>query len=413
MRAQVCASVRACAVVRVLRYKGHTRPCQPHNTMADPGETYTKEQYDALVQQLREHEARALAWASASKAGDRYGLAPHAMHPSSKAFAVLLSRAHSCRNVGRASKAVKMSSAAVSERIVQAVQSSEKLSQTSKTQYIRAMEIIATLGGYADTWTAIIQHDDSIAALKVKYSGKPSSILLYSTSALSSFIYLPELKQIAPAAFEAWTLLSSQQNKVLAERALSGQLTTRQAPGWVPFDEIIRMRDTLPVGSRARLLLCMYTLIPSLRNDFVNLKIYSSTPPEGVKGNYIILPVEGTASMTITEFKTSKTFGEIKQDLPAALVTEIRESLRRRPRDMLFVSPRTGLPYTAENSFSNWANAILKRTFGKPLTLTVIRHSYISSLDFNNMTPRERTNIAAKMGHSLAAQTQYRFVSRE
>lgn len=284
------------------------------------------------------------------------------------------------------------------------------MSEVTKRQYIRRLEVLADLGGHADPWTAISHYKSTIAALQEKYRGKPASLHIFSTVVLSSYRYVPRLKTLAPASFAAWARVYEDAKRPLEHHALSAQPTARQAHGWVPFSEIVQMRESLPVGSDARLLISMYTLIPSVRNDLSNMTIYKSNPPESTSGNYMVLPLRGTARMIITEFKTSKNYQAIKQDLPASLVTEIRASLRLVPRKLLFVTVREHLPYSSENAFSSWANRLLKRTFGKPLTLTLMRHSYISSLDFNNMTPLERMDIARKMGHSVTAQMQYRFI---
>lgn len=284
------------------------------------------------------------------------------------------------------------------------------MSEVTKRQYIRRLEMLAEIGGHADPWTAISHHKATIAALEARYRDKPASLHIFSTVVLSSYKYVPRLKTVAPASFAAWTRVSEDAKIPLEHHALSAQPTARQAHGWVPFPEIVEMRESLPVGSDARLLISMYTLIPSVRNDLSNMTIYTSTPPVGTGGNYLVLPSRGTARMVITEFKTSKSYQAIKQDLPASLVAEIRASLSLNPRKLLFVTMRGQLPYNSENAFSSWANRLLKRTFGKPLTLTLMRHSYVSSLDFNNMTPLERMDIARKMGHSVTAQMQYRFI---
>lgn len=75
--------------------------------------------------------------------------------------------------------------------------------------------------------------------------------------------------------------------------ALTAKPTDRQALGWVPFEEIVAKRDALPLGSDARLLLAMYTEIPSRRNDYGILPIYGTAPAAGTaaaEGNYLVLP---------------------------------------------------------------------------------------------------------------------------
>lgn len=308
------------------------------------------------------------------------------------------------------------SSKVISNRIVKAINQAP-LSATSKTQYLRCLEILAEHGNYANVWTAIAAHKESIAALQKRYEARHASLQMYSTSVLAAFKHLPSLKDLQPGAHAAWLAVHEAAQGPLELHALTAQPTDRQALGWVPFEAIAAKRESLPVGSSARLLLSMYTLIPSRRNDFATLKIYPNPPPAGTGGNYLVLPPlnkPGKPSiLTLTEYKTARKYKDVSEVLPDALVAEIRASLARKPREHLFVSPRDGSAYTSDNSFSNWANALLKRTFGKPLTLTGIRHAYITNLKFDEMTHAEKQDIARRMGHSVDMQSRYKFIFRD
>lgn len=304
-------------------------------------------------------------------------------------------------------------STVLSSSIVSALEDSQELSMTSKRQYIRNLSLLAELGLQPkNPWMAISNHEVTIAAVCKKYALQPASQHMYATTALTSFKHVPKLKAVAPESYQAWTALNTAALKPLEERSKSGKPTSRQIHGWVPFAEIVETREAQPVGSDARLLLSMYTLIPSRRNDFARLRIYTAEPSvfEGPPGNYLVLPTAGNTVLVMTEYKTSRMYGEIREDLPAALVLEIRASLKRRPRSYLFATPRNRAPYASENAFSIWANRLLARTFRKALTLTLIRHAYITSLDFNNLTTLELTDIARRMQHSVQQQFEYKFV---
>lgn len=193
------------------------------------------------------------------------------------------------------------------------------------------------------------------------------------------------------------------------------QPTERQSHGWVDFAEITRKRDALPLGSDARTLISVYSMVPPRRNDLWNCPIFSSDPPEGTKGNYLVMRPKGPTTLVLQEYKTAKQYNRVDEDLPEALVTEIKANLaRRKPegRGYLFVAPNTNAPHKDDGTFSSWANALLKRTFRKPLTLTLMRHSFITALPVEKMTGMERLEIARKMGHSTDQQMGYRFVFR-
>jgi len=116
----------------------------------------------------------------------------------------------------------------------------------------------------------------------------------------------------------------------------------------------------------------------------------------------------GNSRLVIADFKTSKVYGQILHEkLPKELHDEIIISLQKQPREFLFVNARNE-PFTRD-TFSKWSSRVLEKLFGVIMTLTIIRHLYISSLDFNKMTTKELDKIGKQMGHSLNMQSQYRW----
>lgn len=302
---------------------------------------------------------------------------------------------------------------ALSQKILTSIAAAD-LSEISRKQYVRKLEILSE--GHPDIWSAISKHKATIATLLEKYGDKPASLQVFSGAVLSSFKHVPELKVKAPEALLAWKSLSEEAQKPMQARVLAAQPTARQAEGWVPCAEVVRKRDALPSGSDARLLLSMYSILSARRNDFASMIIYPSQPPEGTGGNYMVIPTKGRAFMMLNEYKTSKTYKGVSEDLPEALIAEVRANLaRRKPesRGYLFVAPRSGQPHKNESAFSKWANALLHKTFRKKVTLTILRHAAVTALDFNNMTPGERAEVARLMGHSVLMQMNYRFLFKE
>lgn len=308
-----------------------------------------------------------------------------------------------------------IASAEVSAHIIKALSESQ-LSDASKALYLRKLEILAELRGRGtDIWTAISSHTKTIAALLEKHEGHHASLQTFATSVLSAFKYVPGLKDQALKSHGAWQAVHADAHAPLEAHTMTGQPTERQALGWVPFAEVMAKRESLPLGSDARLLISVYSLIAPRRNDYSNLRIYSKTPENKTSGNYLVLRAgkSGGATLTLNDYKTSKKHASVSEELPEALITEIRASLSRRPREYLFVSTRDRLPYKSESSFSTWANSLLLRTFKKPLTLTGLRHVYITDfLKFDDMTPGERLEVATRMGHGIEMQSRYKFVFR-
>lgn len=188
------------------------------------------------------------------------------------------------------------------------------------------------------------------------------------------------------------------------------QLTVAQQVKWA---DVVRVRDTLPRGSSERLLLSLYTYLPPLRADYYEVRI---NPPLNQRTatattNFLVLgPTAEASTLVIRDFKTAAKYKEIKHTLPQPLYDEIRASLVAKPRNYLFVMPSdTTRPYD-RNGFSKWANKQLQLLFKVPITLTSLRHLYISTLDFNRTRAGDLEKIGNSMGHSISMQKGYQWI---
>jgi integrase len=154
----------------------------------------------------------------------------------------------------------------------------------------------------------------------------------------------------------------------------------------------------------------MYTYIPPLRADFGEVRI---NPPQSLikskHANYILINSK-SATLVIRDFKTASKYKAITHELQPEFVKEINASLLYEPRKYLFVMPSDiSRPYD-RNGFSKWANKVLQEIFKVPITLTSLRHIFISTLDFSKMRVLEMEKIAHQMGHSLGMQKQYQWL---
>jgi len=172
----------------------------------------------------------------------------------------------------------------------------------------------------------------------------------------------------------------------------------------VTLTDLITHRDSLPDGSIDKLLIGFYTHIPPVRADYYATQIipYGETP---ITPNYIYHSID-QSYLVLTEFKTSKIYHTITHDLPTELHRQLSLSLQATPRKYLFMN-RWGQPFT-RNGYAKWASDQLFRSLKKDLTLTMLRHIYISALDFNRPLT-ELQAIGRKMGHCVTQQMLYRW----
>jgi integrase len=289
--------------------------------------------------------------------------------------------------------------------LIQYIQKAD-LSPATKNSYT---ERIRQLERLFDKPIYTIIKDAPIKKLRTTYP-MDTTYKMYLTVILSLFRHVPHLKEELAKQHTLWTNAFTQADKAIEERYKTNAPTEKQNNGYVAYAEIIQKRDTLKKGTIERLLVAMYTYIKPLRADFNQIRLYKSLPKEH-EPNYIHMKKSGCI-LILNEYKTAKTHGTYEKELPKELCEELQASLESNPRDYLFETT-DHKPFDKANSFNKFANRILQRIFEKPLTISLIRHAFISTLDFNTLTIKEKEEIAKEMCHTLRLQDQYRLIFKD
>lgn len=211
---------------------------------------------------------------------------------------------------------------------------------------------------------------------------------------------------------DAWITIRNENSKPIVERRMNNQPTERQeAKGGsnLSWNDIIKKRDELPVGSMERLLMGMYSYLPPVRADYGKVRILKQGETSD-EPNTITLGKK-KATIILKDFKTAKKYGSITNDITGLLYKDLMQSLKDSPREWLFVDKK-GQPFS-RNGFSVWSKRILSKAFGAEFTVVMFRHLYLSNLDYNTLTTQQLVDIGKKMGQSLSMQSQYRWVKPE
>lgn len=283
-----------------------------------------------------------------------------------------------------------------------------ELSEVTKRVYLERWKVMLQ-ELHTDVHSILIHPKKHIAWIKSSYSSLATQ-KSYMSAVLAMFRHNPGTKEQYAKHYRTWYLAFQGAHEAIDERYRKNEPTQKQVEAYVPFEEIVKKRDGLEKGSDERLLLSLYTYIPPLRCDFNEVRIYE----HGAGGNQpapnriLMRRSRHEATMILTEFKTSGAQSSYEKELPEPLVLELEASLDKDPRDYLFLD-RSHKPYRA-SSFTKWANRTLHRLFGRALTVSLIRHSYINSLDFNRLTVQEKEDIAKDMTHTVGTQDRYRLI---
>lgn len=284
-----------------------------------------------------------------------------------------------------------------------------ELSQVTKRVYLERIKYMLT-HQKVDVFTILRNPQKYVAWIQQNFDSLATQ-KSYISAILAVFRHNEGLKQQEQKHYDAWYAAFQEIHAQIDERYKRNEPSERQTQGYVPFEEIVAKRDELEHGSLDRLLLGMYTYIPPLRADMNRVRVFDAYHiPNVIKeDNYMILDEKSkTGRLVLREFKTATSAHHYEKDLPSALVKEILANMERDPRDYLF-QDRNGSPYRA-SSYTKWANRALQRIFGKNLTISLIRHSYINTLDFNTLTVQEKETIARDMAHTVGTQDRYRLI---
>jgi len=293
------------------------------------------------------------------------------------------------------------------------VKETSTFSQTTKNIYLNKLSIVKSeFFDQPKTFLWILEHPDEFKEALISYGEKhnysPSTLTHFCAIMISIITHHLDLQEIYPNMLKQWRAIKAEVEEPVTKKYDSNKPTNKQHKGFIPYDELIKIKNELPKGSSSRLLISMYTLIPPQRMNFDSVKIYKDDP-NNKENNYIVF--DDQPRLIMNHYKTSRKYDTITINLPDELQKEIIYSLDKNPREYLFVG-RDNQPYRKNGTYSSWANATLKRVLKNPdFTPTMFRHIYISrpDLDVNNLTLGEKKKLAKSMGHSTQMQNQYLF----
>ena len=214
------------------------------------------------------------------------------------------------------------------------------LSATSKKAYAMRLRLLA-YKRRKPILDIILEADESLAWLRQTYSevctrkGFISAVLAAIRRSPPKFaVQLQKSQQL-------WLQELLLLDRVLQQRYKSNLPTARQAAGHMPWANIVKLRNKLPRGSKARLLLCMYSLgMSPMRADYNRVALLSccgetdllDTDVQRVaEENFLVLPKQQChgrpAMLYLREYKTSAQRGVYKRALHPKLTAEIQASL--------------------------------------------------------------------------------------
>jgi integrase len=159
------------------------------------------------------------------------------------------------------------------------------------------------------------------------------------------------------------------------------------------YDELLELRDKLKSIDRNYteelfyIILCFNTMIPPRRTELINTKLCS----EKDAGNCIV-----KNKWYISEYKTKKTYGDYETTIPKELMTILKASLKKYPRDYILTQPEDRKKPMTYATF--WG--LLYAFLGKGQSIDAIRSAYVSK-HLPNLSYNETEELARQMATSV------------
>jgi hypothetical protein len=195
----------------------------------------------------------------------------------------------------------------------------------------------------------------------------------------------------------------------------------KQIAKYTSFEEIeakyAELKDHGPHKTRQDslqyVLLSVIVHLRPKRADLGDVRLFKKDPNR-TDINYIVLRSDASSFLSMNIYKTSKHYKKIEEELPEGLVRDIRVSVKRWPREYLFVKdaekPQGGKEPMNNSTYSAFVQRTFEQLFGRGTGVSLLRHIYISEkLNLDNMTLEEQEEEARLMLHTSGLQRQYKW----
>jgi hypothetical protein len=201
--------------------------------------------------------------------------------------------------------------------------------------------------------------------------------------------------------------------KQIKEEAKGQRLTEAERANYADYDTICSINEKLKyspfVSMEEQLLVAFYTMMPPVRADYSELRIFYRDPWMHVNHVYIDGDIESEScvvTVRIAEHKTAHSSGVLERVMPPELRRLLagyiagHEVINGTVPDWLFAFPPAKI------------TKILQRVFGlhigKEVSVNIIRHAYVTKQTKGRPPLAQLEAEAREMGHSVLTHETYR-----
>jgi integrase len=202
-------------------------------------------------------------------------------------------------------------------------------------------------------------------------------------------------------------------NHIIQKQVGENNLKGSARANYLDWESLARKVMRVPRGTIDSALTAIYTFAPPRRlADYCAIRIIVGISDDRLKaldpsGNYLSVNRHMTpGDWCFNVYKTSASLGQQIIAVHPHVVPLLKEYILRdelKDGDLLFPDYR-GRPYT---NFSRFVAQTFERWTGKPVSVDLLRHAFITMSLARRPTLNERRQLAWEMGHSLSVQATY------
>lgn len=171
-------------------------------------------------------------------------------------------------------------------------------------------------------------------------------------------------------------------------------------PTWESILETVKtIKADTTVSDSDKLLLDLYTMLPPVRLDYINFKLYKKQPKEDT-GNYAVIRRKDPY-IKLNDHKTAKAYGAIKMDITKPLYESFTTYMdAHRTQKTLW--------NIGDYVMSKKITGLFMKAINKPYSVNTLRHAYESYRQCNDLPLTEKLKDCKAMGHNLLTSATYR-----
>ena len=218
---------------------------------------------------------------------------------------------------------------------------------------------------------------------------------------------------VAPELFAKYEDQFVAIQKKVYDAGLKQVLTKMEEVKYLPWNDILALSTKLNPTSTDKsermdhLLFCLYTMIPPIRADYSPMMVVKRVPKKN-DCNYVVLR-KSNPIFILNEYKTSSTFGKLELSIPPKLMSVITSYVADFPSTFLLTDLTADTPPLTPSSLSQKIVRMFVRLCGKPIGISMLRHSYITFRRSGVEMPLlEKQELSRQMQHSVLTNELYR-----